>query len=159
MSTKEILKQSIKDHQAVIDEAKKELSTVDELRHGDYGYGKNGYPCMEINHYPSGEIRDVSDLRMYDYNMRSSEDGAFKVKTKLGNIFDDLERNAKDLDEFKVNAFAVRSGFVAKITSGAVRIGTSYDVWSFDLNSATEIHQKLGQLLATWRRNEAKSNS
>ena len=76
------------------------------------------------------------------------------------NIFADLERNSEDLEEFKAVAPGCRKeGFFAEIAGkSSLRIGNIGDTWSYRLNEAIEIHQKLGRLIATQLRKQRKGN-
>lgn len=89
--------------------------------------------------------------------------GNYKIKGNLKEFTDDLQRNAVDLKEFKVEAAGVRNGFIAETNSpescAPVRLGLIYnhgakDTWNFTIDQATEIHQKLGQVIATARRRQ-----
>ncbi len=87
-----------------------------------------------------------------------------RAKVIKHNFEDDLKRNKEDLDDFKVKGVT---------GSSYVRVQASYtdrgeiDIYinrnnkvamgSFTLDQATEIHQKLGQIIATVKRKEVKN--
>jgi hypothetical protein len=146
MSEKQIILDQIKDHQQAIDKAKTELDALDKpQREGDYGYSENNHP--RINFRNGGLFN--SDGKIY------SPMSADQIIKPTGNIFDDLARNSKDLEEFQVNADNVMSGFKAKIDSdGRIDMGGTRDTWHFLPSQAQEVHDNLGQLLATARRRQ-----
>lgn len=156
---REILEQSIKEHQTAIDKAQKELKDLDKpvkLRHGDYGYAKkNGVSiifvkiCGEPRYYTGGVNGLWSNLvaeKEFD-------------TPPLGNIFDDLERNSKDLWDFTKKTAAggklqVRITFVGQIEF-SIR---QYTATAF-LDESIEIQQLLSRLNATARRKNANKNN
>ncbi len=72
---------------------------------------------------------------------------------------DDLARNSKSLEQFRLIPTGCHySGFKAKITGVAgFAIGNIDNTWQYNFNEATEIHQKLGQLLAEAKRRKENS--
>ena len=127
-------------------EPKKEEKPKD-LRHGDYGCSKHGVlPWIIIN-----------GSRIWlegDCCKSGLPDPAFKGEYK-GNLADDLKRNSEDLEEFKIDcccfsfkAVLGRSGHIDISTQGA---------W-MGIKTAQEIHQKLGQVITTALRREAKKD-
>lgn len=150
MKTKEILNKTIKDAQAVIDKAKADMAELDKpkYRFGDYGTAKvlgvkkvyivNKQFKTSIASYPWADDWDMwSDTELTDINI-------------LGNFIDDIKRNEVDLDDFAVNWFG------AYLWGGDIRIGEVGDTRPFTLDQAIEIHQKLGQLIATYKRRKAR---
>ena len=128
-----------------------------ELRHGDYGFDFNGSRCMVIVDNKH-QLCDVG-IRLHPPSEYGSS--LYHVKTKLGNIFDDLAALAEPLESFEVVARSVMSGFVAKIIIDegeiVIDMGGSHDTWIFNIDKATEIHRKLGRLIATAKRKAAKT--
>lgn len=124
MAEREILEKSIKEHQAAIDKANKELAKLD-----------NAIDAIDDNGSLLGDIATI--------------------KTKLGNIFDDLKRNSEDLREFEVIPSGCdRHGFAAKLGCSCILMGEIGDPWFFCIDEAIEVHQKLGQLIATAKRKQ-----
>ena len=128
-----------------------------ELRHCDYGYDYQNDPCMIIELH-NGFLKDVNKLHVLDKHDDSTEASPqYRIETKLGNTFDDLERNSKDLEEF--DAYSCTD---SKVTFGIeggeigmeVKVNKTYFNWDIDV--FTKIHQKLGQLICTARREKAK---
>lgn len=132
---------------------KKELKPT--LRHGDYGIGPIepfliiGDGTNAIGYNPFGSLS----------NMCSEETGGrYKLAQKLGNIFDDLKRNAEDLEEFEMRGqYDTKKRRTLKSLLGAngkiwlnINTGSSY----FELDQATEIAHKILQEVATARRKE-----
>ncbi len=62
------------------------------------------------------------------------------------NIFDDLKRNSEDLTRASID------GFVMEVVSNRIVIGGQRFLYS----QAQEFHQKLGQLISTAKREQAK---
>ena len=73
-------------------------------------------------------------------------------------VIDEATKALAALDEPKAERFSVTGGypsggFTARLNKGLIKIGINgRDDWGFDLDEATEIHQKLGQLIATAKR-------
>ena len=142
MNEREILKQSIKDIQRDLDKAKAELTALDkpELRHGDYGYTESGQQRLFVNHNGEIEHYDPDDRRSCNNNYYSDY-------TILGNIFDDLERNAEDLESFEVDGARF---YISPLNNSMIRFSLSNgDERSFSEEEIIEILQKLGRLRAT----------
>ncbi len=123
-----------------------------ELRHGDYGvwsFGPRRFIAIKTNgclhwfHADGTDCGPVNYKNLHDF-------------TKFGNIFDDLKRNSKDLEQFEVYAYG-HSNCVFKATledSGNIIIDS--DNWNYLLEDVVEIHQQLGQIIATAKRQENK---
>ncbi len=132
----------------------KELAELDKpvLRHGDYGFSKSNQACMSLLLHDGcgttlGEGR-AGDT--YAYNAPITGVSNFLVKTKLGNIFDDLKALSQPLEEFEVAALNVKSGFKAKIMpANRINLGGSYDTWEFSIKQVEEIILNLRRLIAT----------
>jgi hypothetical protein len=74
-----------------------------KLRHGDYGYDKDGDPCLYLcaqsKDRGDGPMRRCSSAWLYEYEITGDN---FKIVTVIGNIFDDLKALQEDVTEFKV---------------------------------------------------------
>lgn len=137
-----------------------------ELRHGDCGI----VPAGAGNQSPHPVLADPKNL---DYNTgywlnENGEDSCAYCSrngekiTDRYNIFDDLERNSKDLEEFEVE-WPGGYKFSAKLLDdncgheycGAkIKIESGSSCYTF--KKIVEIHQKLGQLIATAKRKAEK---
>jgi len=134
-----------------------------ELRHGDYGYDYDGDPCMTLQLHDGGSgatLHKSNAGSAYAYTNKPSN-SAFVPITKLGNIFDDLKRNSEDLERLEMNAgTANRSQTGKKLAIGFNNNGCLFvgvgrglrEIAHYTLDQATEIHQKLGQMIATIKR-------
>ncbi len=147
MSERDIAEKMIADAEKLAAEGKAKLAELDEpeLRHGDYGVGKD----------KSGRPRFRLMIRNDVYNGESTKNPTNRDPNKdvwLGNIFDDLKRNAEDLKEFEVDNLRV---VLDKQRGDAMVFFKSIcSDRTFTINEATEIHQKLGQLIATAKRKQ-----
>jgi hypothetical protein len=91
-----------------------------------------------------------------------SESGALSHIGKLpylGNHFTDIEAMSKDLREFEENCFKAKIGHDGNIqihvtTNPKEKFSDDYCIYS--IPELTKIHQKLGQMIATAKRDEAK---
>lgn len=157
MNEKEIAEKMIKEARKVIDEAEAKLKELDkpEFKHGDFRVSGTGFWQLYLKEIGGG-MRIASKHHLFSGNL-----GDYSIIDKpacSGNIhdyFDDLKRNAVDLEEFDgwypsgENRMIVR--LVGK-TSGLVEFCIDKALFSADLDEAVKIHQKLGQLIATARR-------
>jgi len=157
MEAREILKQSIHDHQDAIDKAKKELAELDKpkLRHGDYGLW-DCYPEEYVAIKTKGGLSWFSgasflshpetDCGVVDYNN-------LHHFTRLGNIFDELKRYREELTRTPylhgqnggatINANLMPYGIDIYVNhNGSTRV-------ELPTNKAIEFRQQLGQLIAT----------
>ncbi len=115
-----------------------------ELRHGDYG----------INLTPWIKIWD-NVWWLTDQKLPSDYDDSSFVESIQGNLVDDLARNKVDLEEFEISDEDGPLAFEAVKQCGHDTIWIQVHRNSkgfFSINQATEIHQKLGQMIATARR-------
>lgn len=159
MNEREILNESIDAHQKFIDEDKAKLEALDKpkLRHGDLWVNNSGNINCFVKEY-NDEMRDC--VLLADFVL-TNIGSTYMDEPIIGNIkdyFDDLKRNAEDLQEFrvankKVDMIKGNGWFEVE----RKRFG-EYKIWCpsirFGLEKLTEIHQKLGQLIATARRTE-----
>ena len=112
-----------------------------ELRHGDYGQDPVG---------PWIHAQGKTYWNCDDGKHESGFGNGIFIKTRLGNIFDDLKRNSEDLEEFEVMATgAAGQGFKAQIIYKGRDIYISCRGWRFSTKEYTEIIQKLNRLKAT----------
>ena len=157
MKEREILEKSIEEHQTAIGNAIAELAMLDKpkpkLRHGDYGLQSNAniLPWIKIYNkiwYLEGNQKNASML----------PDAAFAGE-QVGNLVDDLKRNSEDLEEFEVH---VHHGGTLKARIDTFdndndiefQISSPCHHATANIYEAQEIHQKLGQLIATAKRVE-----
>ena len=165
------LEQARQDKALVIVAADKEIARLEaeieakvkpKLKHGDYGRDTDGVSWMVLLRKGFLEVFDKicgSGVIVKD---------AWPTQNKLGNIFDDLERNSEDLEEFDIEAGKA----VSHQKGDKLEIGLSIKprnllyitthsedrshYMHFDIDQATEIHQKLGQMIASSIRKESK---
>ncbi len=119
-----------------------------EFRHLDYGYDEDGDPCLMASE------QDIGNFRTIGKNAIAPVGASYKVKTKLGNLLDDLARNAEDLEEFEIEAEDVceAEGKITKDNQISFCWYPHDDIKTIAM--ATEIHQNLGQLIATAKRKQ-----
>ncbi len=158
MNEKQILEQSIADHQKAIDKAKSELSTLDKpkLRHGDYGlHGFGGDNWLKLE----GEIRWIGHD---DYLGHAGISESNFIDVKVGNLIDDLKAMSEDLTEF-VSTVRFGDKIQTFIGSKGIKIhfinkNCKYPENDRELNleEATEYYRNFGQLLATFKRGKKR---
>ncbi len=126
-----------------------------KLRHGDYGIAKKkGDLCgFVFNEFVDNSFfLSTFDKKHY----LGIYDEVDEIVSIDGN-FDDLNRNAEDLEDFEVHADGGgnRDGFRAKLISDEnIRLGNFGQTWVFDRSQVVDIHQQLGVLLATQARKQ-----
>jgi len=112
---------SIRTLQRVIDRVNLEITTISkkieaekkpELRHGDYGYDKDGGFRIMISH--DFKLYTAGDGCLHDANL-----GCYDLVVVLGNIFDDLKAMQEDVDEFEVKQ--------TEFGDGVISVGTTKD--------------------------------
>jgi len=159
MTEREIAEKMIADGEKMIAEAKKKLGEIENPneRHGAYGYDADGDPCMSAR-MSNGKLKDVGPLTVFEHCVFHSSDPSFHVKDYKGNIFDDLERNMVDLDEFWGLYANGEKIMRISIDEDLNEIEFQIDSSFFTTTHAetVKIHQKLGQLLATFEREHRK---
>ncbi len=126
------------------------------LRHGDYGYDYNGSPCMSLKPFGQQKLVDAGNLFVHSVGGTGSK----FITTRIGNIFDDLARNAEDLSEFEMES-SIRGNKISIYRAGSRLdfrlIGdTCNNTRSFTLDKATEIAHKILQEVATAKRRQNK---
>ncbi len=135
-----------------------------ELRRGDYGIVPSG---VNINkpHFVVADPANLNPRSGYWLDEKGRQSCGYdstngKLITDKNNIFDDLKRNAEDLREFdRANQKCGYNKFKVKLCGKAVDFFTSSDGYNcFEINDAVDLHQKLGQLIATAKRDQAKKN-
>ncbi len=146
MNERELLNQSIKDHQSAINVQKARLEALDKPsgpRHGDYGYDHDGAACLRmLSCYKKQFVVANKDTTF------GNDSGVVAVpKPVLGNIFDDLKRDSEDLEEFCTDVHRYFFNFV-DFSHAPIHIAGNWHT----INEAIKHHQKLGQLIATARR-------
>lgn len=130
-----------------------------ELRHGDYG------------HYESGGLwwawqrKDTLELFGENKGTGCAAQDAHPDMIRDDNSVDDLKRNAEDLEKFTTQCSGCRDRdtFYAQLENNNKMIAfqvmgsnKAYDWCHCTLDEATEIHQKLGQLISTAFRHSQK---
>ena len=153
---REIAEKMIADAERMAKEGRDKLAALDkpELRHGDYGINSLGCGSIVIGN-GIGAVDHREDG--ISYNLGKSQNGKYlRVGDScLGNIFDDLKRNSEDLMEYYVHhpaRFLIR---LEKDKINFLMYSTEVDI---SIKQATELHQKLGQLIATAKR-KANANT
>lgn len=153
-------KECVVDIERYIEQKEKQLAEKPKLRHGDYGRGRLG-----VAFFCNGDGTDSVFIRSDKRKARmlhGETGGRYRYAEKFGNIFDDLERNTVDLEEFSAGVYSTtRNSIRAKIVDDEIRFFIEYSRGcetrsTHDLESAIEFHQKLGQLIATAKRKQAK---
>ena len=139
-STREILTDSIVDHKRAIAKAEKELAE------GDYGcYGKDYWIFL------NGEI-------IWDYGTRYvSVCLDFEhIENRLGNIFDDLERNSAWTDKENIAPMEGNGNSISiTIDRGSdIWINMKYKEQCFCLKRAVKVHHQLGSAIAEAKRRQ-----
>lgn len=72
-----------------------------EIRHGDYGYAINKQ--LNIALLLNEDRCQDAGLKLFnEYGILKTLDPQEEIKTVVGNIFDDLKRNAEDLEDVKI---------------------------------------------------------
>ena len=125
-----------------------------KLRHGDYGY-EGGLSRILLEAMSGSKFSAGIGCCM------PQEGSAIGNPTIiLGNIFDDLKRNSEDLREFKMRTY--HGGTLVAEIDGGNDIAFTLPITSqasANIKEATEYHQKLGQLIATAKRQETEKDS
>ena len=107
MSKESRLEQARRDRQIAIDAADKEIESLlaeieaekePELRHGDYGISRIGFPGMVVRERHGGTLRTADSD--YIFPNETVEENSFSPELLLGNVFDDLNAMQEDVTEF-----------------------------------------------------------
>ena len=134
-------------------QAKFSKESTPALRHLDYGINDDGHIRLVII-----ERHSNNPIVWNKYGIGNPNGRDPKKDIWLGNLADDLARNAEDLDNYETTTKFNGSGVKLKI--GVVvnlvdliyfKVGGTYNGHQVHANidEATEIHRKLGQLIAT----------
>ncbi len=161
MSTeREITEKMIEDGKVMIAEAETKLAELDEpaLLHGDYGIDPGNQNKPFFYNKPKRSSAGFSDKKggvEYSNGDFNSHHYISKRAIIFGNIFDDLERNSKDLKEFNRRDLGRKRG--NKLTvyiddNNEVCLDTNDNCIIFEDREVIVFHQKLGQLIATAKR-------
>lgn len=151
----EIAKEMIKKGKAMIAEAESKLAELEEskpeLRHGDYGIDECG--CGFVLTLQSSQDK-------FFYSDGCGQTDALNHASGhavQGNIFDDLKRNSEDLnrtgDIYSKNGKTHANASIEP--DGKIYMWASNSS-NFEVEIAEKFHQKLGQVIATAKRKEAK---
>ena len=137
-----------------LDEQIKELGKP-ESRHGDYGLDDNNQPCLLLcaqgSNHGDGPMRRCSKDWLYEYEITTDN---FRIKTRLGNIFDDIAKRGEELSKFTVSG-GFEIGFKAEISGYAIGISLQEGgIWNFTLDETQKIIDGLQGVL-----NKAKNKS
>jgi hypothetical protein len=124
-----------------------------KLRHGDYGYDKEGDPCLYLcaqsKDHGDGPMRRCSSAWLYEYEITND---SFKIVTLIANIFDDLKALQEGVTEFEIGCFKV------DICSGFLYITDWYDkdddgdIAELPIEDLSAFVLKLRQMEATLKR-------
>ena len=142
--------------------AELEVESKPPLRDGNYGIGSDGRPSIFLD--PS-QWPQIDDPVVFHVGRHWNYAGECKGEMDtLGNIFDDIERRGEDLEEFNIKNQGGNDLSVRRVRKfGMYRNGIEFainnnygQVSTASINQAIEIHQKLGQIIATAKRKEAK---
>lgn len=122
-----------------------------KARHGDYGHvrgTKNHHVYVKSS---NGDICLMGNDKIYHECLVKLEH-----HTIDGNIFADLKRNSEDLRKFskKTEGSGVLKAQIFSENRIEFSIAAGCDRATASLDQATEIHQKLGQMIATIRRDK-----
>lgn len=127
-----------------------------EIRHGDYGYWKNGLPYMAIKR----DDKQLHEWACDEHLVTAKGNWNFGMDDKFtpfGNIFDDLKRLSEDL-EFTESICSNGYHAHARLDKdGTIYLYSGWDNKGDDkgyahLEDVITFHQKLGQLIATAKR-------
>ena len=126
-----------------------------EPKHADYGiYHGCGLIHLDGNTYWLGT---------YFKGGKSMCEPCDFVDDITGNLKDDLKRNSEDLREFEVNSSIYHNKFSCGFSSEpehpiwlTIKEGGTHHVMHVTLTGITEIHQKLGRIVAFAKRQENK---
>ena len=127
-----------------------------KLRHGDFGYDKDGEVCLALYAQGAKVMRRASDTYLYEWEV--SHPTNYKVVDILGNIFDLLKEWSEDLEEFDNELYASGikiDGKYIKIyacTGGNCTKKDESCLWN--LEAIEKFWHKLGQIIATLKRKQ-----
>ncbi len=153
--------------EGVIEKVKKEAEIKDKydkekckkcepkLRHGDYGYDSQGRRCLRLQ---VGNSNSGFTVASSEFVYGNDAGIAFVPKVILGNIFDDLKRNSENLGRTQINFEDGKDIFMDIAYKNKVWLHFSNTKTGggghLSMETATEFHQKLGQLIATAKRKQ-----
>ncbi len=147
------------DQDKLIDEQGKLQDELCELEEPKYKQGDYGLDLGFLFVAIKDQTGRLIEAKEYDNDCLSADIQTIEA-VKLGNIFDDLKRNSEDLEEFRVVTTCCSSGFLNVLI---VESGINFNIVKenrigkcFTVDEATEIHQKLGQLIATAKRKQSE---
>ena len=146
---------SIRTLQRVIDRVNLEITTISkkieaekkpELRHGDYGYDKDGGFRIMISH--DFKLYTAGDGCLHDANL-----GCYDLVVVLGNIFDDLKATQEDVTEF---TFTSESDplLVEATDIDGIRLSVKGAVIHVYRDEISTLIRKLQQMEATMKRRQ-----
>jgi hypothetical protein len=152
---KQKLEQAKKDKESIqenIDWLEKKLAEAEKpkLRHGDWWMKGDSLHIYMKEHHG----RDFVAIGDCILTKIGSSYGGEPI---LGNIIDDLKRNAEDLEKFDVYGGGTRLFIRLQDNDIVFDIG-GFTSTMHKINKATEIHQKLGQLIATAKRKQHETS-
>ena len=136
------IEQNQADRHRLIDEGEKLQDELVELnktkiKHWDYGFTKIcSEPRLCVDEDMLNESGQAMGFARYSHDY-----------VIIGNIFDDLKRNNEDLEEFKADVHTYKFNF-KECPHAPIYIAGNWH----PMHEAVEIHQKLGQLIATAKR-------
>ena len=163
MNTRNKLEKTVEDLQSKLTKTQQEIAELDEPKpkHGDYGTRPENtyFVCIQSN--IRGKLEYANECGLVE--------GCELIRPLiLGNIFDDLKRNqsvkCEGLREFTVDSSiydnSISFGFSAQKEHPiwlTMRLGDNSHVMHVTSAGATEIYQKLGQVIAILKRQNANT--
>ncbi len=157
MNTRNKLEKIVEDLQEKLTKTQQELAELDEpkLRHGDYGTRPENtyFVCIQSN--IRGKLEYANECGLV-------QDSDLTQPLISGNIFDDLKRNSEDLrdwhsPEAEGKGVVQKESIIMRLKGPDIWLGTCGNSAWYTLDQATEIHQKLGRLIATAKRRNANT--
>lgn len=169
MNEKDIIEQSINEHQEAINRAKKKLSDLDktkekpELRHGDYGFasGAGSCPAMAVKLQGKSKMTAMIKYGVLE-NLRSPLTSDPDII--LGNIFDDLSLYSTKSEEFRAKGqYGGNVIGVIRIPNPKNQIAIYFDNDNdarvnihFDIATARQVSKAITHVICEIQREEAR---
>lgn len=167
MNEKDIIEQSINEHQEAINRAKKKLSDLDktkekpELRHGDYGFasGAGSCPAMAVKLQDKSKMTAMIKYGVLE-NLRSPLTSDPDII--LGNIFDDLAlydtkfSNFKAKGQYGSNTIEIGRTINPKNQIHLSIHDSSQTTIHFDIATARQVSKAIAHVICEIQREEAR---
>ncbi len=159
MNEREIAEKMIADAEKLAADGKAKLEALDrlKLRHGDYGTTNLG--CSWFCAKKCGTLELFSSFGGSGYKgvIETLPKGYTRLGNIIDNIIDDLKQDSMDLTKFKVDKMVVSLGEEDNSLVFDLDGENRYSC-VFSFAELVEIHQKLGQMLATAKRMRGKKH-